>query len=571
MSSPQQRSYLAGLVDYAYTWYNSLPPATASYTTQAFKIQVPKSPNTKSIHLTANLYLTTLPKPHGTLLIRTPYGISPGNALGSARFFAARGYHVLLNACRGTAGSDGDLVPGHNERADGLAVVDWMRAQDWYTGSFAMLGGSYLGYTQWALIGNEGMPEPPPQDMVAACIFTGPHSFYNFTWTTGALDSNVILWADVAQVFGSNLLTVMRRFATLDARIKPAFDSVPLTESLEKHFGGNMPVFVKEPITQSGANDSYWAKLDSTHAPDRINIPVLLVAGWYDILLPEVMAQYRTLRSRGVPVALTVGPWTHLGAQMTNIPKLALPWLEEHLAGHKDNLRQSNVTVNVTGSDVWREMPTWPPETRPLEYHLQPSGVLNTAAPSEPSQDTEPATSFTFNPANPTPATGLPLFFARSLGTSNDATPLLSRADVLSFTTAPLTQALEILGQPSISLHHSTTTPHADLLILLAEIDSTGTAKTISHVYQRLNPAPDITDDATGPKPRELRLHDIAHRFARGNRLALLIAGGAHPRFLRNLGTGESQAAGVEMVSVEHRVWHCAERPSKLVLPVLRT
>ena len=34
----------------------------------------------------------------------------------------------------------------------------------------------------------------------------------------------------------------------------------------------------------------------------------------------------------------------------------------------------------------------------------------------------------------------------------------------------------------------------------------------------------------------------------------LLVAGGSHPRYIRNLGTGEDQVKGAEMQSVEHTV-----------------
>ena len=40
-------------------------------------------------------------------------------------------------------------------------------------------------------------------------------------------------------------------------------------------------------------------------------MPTLLVGGWHDIFLAQTLEQYRTLRSRGVPTRLLVGPWTH--------------------------------------------------------------------------------------------------------------------------------------------------------------------------------------------------------------------------------------------------------------------
>ena len=40
-------------------------------------------------------------------------------------------------------------------------------------------------------------------------------------------------------------------------------------------------------------------------------IPVLLLGGWQDLFLEQTLAQYQRLRERGVPVAVTIGPWNH--------------------------------------------------------------------------------------------------------------------------------------------------------------------------------------------------------------------------------------------------------------------
>lgn len=136
--APSTRGWLGYAADRLFTWHNSLPPMTCSYTMESMRI-----PIGNDLELAANLYQTLASPPSGTLLVRTPYGIDFAPSLGLARYFAARGYHVLLNACRGTSGSDGERDPGTYEVTDGLAVVQWMRNQPWYTGSFGTLGGEY--------------------------------------------------------------------------------------------------------------------------------------------------------------------------------------------------------------------------------------------------------------------------------------------------------------------------------------------------------------------------------------------------------------------------------------------
>ena len=90
-----------------------------------------------------------------TVLIRTPYGRGgPMRLLG--RLIAGRGLHLVIQACRGTDGSDGLFDPLAHERDDGLDTVDWLRRQPWYTGRFGMFGASYQGFVQWALAADAG-------------------------------------------------------------------------------------------------------------------------------------------------------------------------------------------------------------------------------------------------------------------------------------------------------------------------------------------------------------------------------------------------------------------------------
>ena len=79
-----------------------------------------------------------------------------------------------------------------NEAADGADTVAWLREQPWFTGSFATIGLSYLGFTQWALL-----TDPPPE-MKAAVITVGPHDLSATSWGTGSFALNDFLgWSDL--------------------------------------------------------------------------------------------------------------------------------------------------------------------------------------------------------------------------------------------------------------------------------------------------------------------------------------------------------------------------------------
>ena len=56
----------------------------------------------------------------------------------------------------------------------------------------------------------------------------------------------------------------------------------------------------------------------------------------------------------------------------------------------------------------------------------------------------------------------------------------------------------------------------------------------------------------------------FVHRF---RRILVLIAGGSHPRFARNLGTGEPLISGRQLASATHAVHLGDGGTSRLVLP----
>ena len=152
------------------------------------------------VELLADHYSPDTDHPVGTLLVRGPYGRRWPFSSQYATTYAARGYHVVLQSVRGTFGSGGEFEPPVNEVADGADTAAWLAQQDWYTGSFATIGLSYLGQTQFAILEN------PPPDMVAAVIVVGVHDFAKSSWGTGAFAVNDFL--------GWSIPSTIRKIAT---------------------------------------------------------------------------------------------------------------------------------------------------------------------------------------------------------------------------------------------------------------------------------------------------------------------------------------------------------------------
>jgi putative CocE/NonD family hydrolase len=293
-------------------------------------------------------------------------------------------------------------------------------------------------------------------------------------------------------------------------------------------------------------------------ALDRVRVPVLLQTGWQDLFLPQTLAQYGRLNRAGVDVHLTVGPWTHIGMAMaahTIVPE-GLDWLAVHLAGDtaRGQLRTNPVRIFVRGSNKWRDLPAWPPSSRNLEFHLQPGGGLDRESAPEGA-----ATTFTYDPTNPTPTVGGRVLSPRLGGYRND-TSLSQRSDVLTFETLPLDRPLEVIGNPTVELVHAFDGPNADLFVRVSQVDKRGRSRNVTDGFRCFDPS-------SSSETVALELDATAHTFPAGTRIRLLIAGGSFPRWERNLGTGDAAATRTTTRSSRRTITLAG---SRLRLPVTK-
>ncbi len=544
MASP--RGFWRGLLDAFAGWAVGLPGESCTYSITPVRI-----PLSDGVELAADLYQPVLTgdlPPAGQLLVHGPYGRKVNTAVIDASLWAARGYAVLFVSCRGTSGSGGQLDPARTEAADGQDIVAWMRKQPWYRGSFATSGASYLGYTQWALLHN------PPPDLVAASISVGPHDYSRHNWGAGAFRLDRVTWSDVVSPQpGSGVWRSMVHMLTAASRLRPVLEGLPLVESVQTYFGPRAP-WLTRSMMRPDIRDSYYEPMQHAEALERINVPVLLNTGWYDMFLGQTMEQYARLAERGCDVELTVGPWTHVPASGIKVMGDILQWMEEHVARRTKRGKKLPVRVFVTGAGEWRDLPRWPPPTSSSRLYLQ-SG--HTLSKSEPQND-DPSSSFTYDPADPTPTVGGPLLTG---GGRVDDTDFAQRADVLVFTTEPLDRDMEVLGKPSVELAYSSDNPHVDIFARLSEVDLKGRSHNVTETFKRLVLGVD-------PEAVNLEMPDCAHRFRKGTRVRLIIAGGCFPMFAKNLGTDENFTTAVTLRTATHTIFHGAGGLSSLVIPV---
>ncbi|NUW41584.1 CocE/NonD family hydrolase [Nonomuraea rhodomycinica] len=527
----KDRTFWQRLADQQWTKYARLPAPTSDYTvTRDARI-----PMRDRVDLLADLYEPKGPV-SGTILVTSPYGYNVIGAAMTGGVFACRGYRVVLVRCRGTFGSGGTFEPHMRDVDDAADIVAWMREQPWFDGRFAAHGYSSVGFAVWA-----SLMDPPPE-LVTAVIACAPYDFGAFVYTGGAFQlSTMFEWSFVTSRQEEPLLPRILGVLSSRGRVREALAALPLTDAADKLMDGKAPWY-REWVSRRDLGDPWWQRADLTDALERVHVPVLLQGGWQDGFLRQTLAGYARLAGRGVDVGLTMGPWTHAqggaaGARVL-LPE-ALAWFDEHLAGSGDRRRAMPVKVFVSGpGEGWRDLPAWPPATVDQVFHPR-SGKTLAAQPAQPGEVGE----FTYDPANPTPTYGGAFVTQLSPGVSagyTDDSALASRPDVLTFTSDPLTAQLAVIGSPVVEVGHGSDNPFADLFLRLSEVDADGRSRNVSDGYVRLDPS-----RPTGVV--RLELDPVAHCFAPGNRLRLIIAGGSHPRWERNLGTGDDPATSTRM------------------------
>ena len=470
-----------------------------------------------------------------TLLVRSPYGRGLPWSPMYGMLFAEQGFHVVLQSCRGTGGSGGEFDLWRNEADDGQATVKWLREQPWFNGKLGTVGPSYLGYTQWALA-----LDPPPE-LKAMVVQVGLHDPYALFYSQGALRLDNALADGLGMTYQhQGMAPFVKAALRLQRHLRDVTTAWPLRGAYAPALGGEVP-WLDDVMTHPDPSDTYWSGASLATVAERLTVPTSVITGWHDALVDQSFEQYERLRQAGCETALLVGPWTHTSALQQGWPEVfaeSLAWLRAHLYADPSGLRPTRVRVHFGGEAAWRDIDDWPSAPDTTTWYPTPEGHLIQEAPT----NSGPLTSFCYDPADPTPSIGGPLL-SRTAGPRDNST-LEARDDVLTFTSPPLTEPVDILGPVSARLSLSTDTGHTDIFARLCDVDTQGRSVNICDGLGRLRTGEQAPSQVTVP------MSSAAHRFAVGHRIRWQVSGGAHPRYARNPGTGESPVDATTFTSV---------------------
>jgi hypothetical protein len=560
------------------------------------------------VTLRADIYRPSGDETFPVLLQRTPY--NKENTAAFARRAAARGYMVVVQDVRGRFASEGEWYTFKHESEDGYDAVEWAAVLPHSNGKVGMFGGSYVGATQMLA----AISHPP--HLAGICpVVTASNYHENWTYQGGAFEQwfNESWTSSLAQdtfnrriteaknaMVGSKILP-LKQYPLFNLDLGPG--SADYTHKLAPYFLD----WLDHPTY-----DSYWKQWSIEENYDKIQVPALTIAAWYDLFQDGSLRNYMGMKAhaateaarKGQRLMVAIGGHSGSGrtigavdfgpaAEESNQDSVTLDWYDYLLQGKQNQFATGKpVKIFVMGENTWRDEDNWPLErAKPTRYSLYSKGGANTAsgngrlvtepdrfplseANTFPIRDERPD-SYTYDPANPVPTVGGPLCCdpLHLPAGPRDQKEVETRPDVLVYSTPPLEQDLEVTGPVTLDLYAISSAVDTDFTAKLVDVWPNGFAQNLTEGILRAS----YRESTTVAKPivpgkvyeYKIDMWSTSNVFLKGHQIRLEVSSSNFPRFDRNLNTGKSASTSAIFVKATNTILHDPAHPSALILPVV--
>jgi putative CocE/NonD family hydrolase len=434
------------------------------------------------------------------LLSRTPYDAkgsmhrSPSQSIVDQipimyKEFVNDGYIIVQQDIRGLHRSEGQFVmnrpivgplnnTGIDESTDAYDTIDWLvKNVPESNGKVGTIGSSYLGFLTLA---SEINPHPalkaavPQSPMVDGWM--GDDWFHNGAFRTSSLEFAVS--QSTAKADGNGLAT------------GPGDDYTKWLEA------GSMADFAKrykiehypfvQKLFQNPAYTEFWSgqAVDKWLAARPLTVPTLIEVGQWDqedsYGGPAVYKALKEKYEGSGLLHLAIGPWRHSGANHYGYElgdltftgdtadewrvKWVKPFFDHYLKGAPDP-HTPNALTYATGINEWQASPRWPMGT-PTPLYINANGTAGFERPAASGYD-----QYVSDPAKPVPYVPRPITGSEwTTWLVHDQRFVSSRPDVISYTTAPLTKPVHIMGAPQVDLFAATSGTDSDWVVKLIDV-----------------------------------------------------------------------------------------------------
>lgn len=558
--------------------------------------------------LRADIYRPDHEGRYPVLLCRTPYGkdkwfsAGPGPAVSSLVTPAeavANGYVFIAQDCRGTGASDsgeGNYRMYADEKYDGADAVEWSSRLEFSDGNVAIFGTSYPGASAYQAA------TQAPASLRAVGINAGPNDFYDdHLHYGGALKLYLTgIWclsraAEIAGRKGASA-EIIQELSRNAARSEEILRQVPLSAIPEFHPEVRDFVPFYFDILKHTERDDWTRAVMDRDGCRNVRVPALVASGWYYAIARSSIEHFVNLRRRGATrearehSRLIVGPWTvrhamgergggldygHAVAASSRFGRegmaaVHLRFFDRFLKG-KQIAEEPRVQLFVMGRNQWRSEEEYPlSRAKGVTWHLGSGGSLKRSLAGV---DERPDT-FEYDPNDPFPSHG-----GAWVGPPDaevgpvDQGPVLSRRDLLVYTSESLENDIEVIGEPTMVLYASTSGRDTDWVVKLCDVHPDGKTFNVTDGilrarYRKSLDSPELLHPGEIAR-YEIKLYPTAMAFLAGHRLRIMITSSDFPRYDRNPNTGEAPADASSFEVALQNVFHDSQRRSYIVLPTI--
>lgn len=546
---------------------------------------------------------------------------------------AEAGYIVVIQDVRGRFSSEGQYKGFIQEFDDGYDTVEWAQNMEGSSGLVGMYGASYFAFTQWAAAASGHPALKVVTPMVAFDDGWEGVGFRNgayewglaASWYLGVMSLPEIVRTkrdspDFPLVFG-------RLVYDVDHLSESGYFELPLKDFSPMKRANVLPEFF-EQMLENRYTDA-WRAISIHPHYDSMQVDAHLIGGWYDVFLQSTTESFVRLKKLGREARLVVGPWTHSNygnsvgdldfgmAANTNLLDLKYDsttlhqrWFDARLKGVNNGLAdEPPVRIFVMGENKWRYSSDWPlPETVYTPFYLSSAGHANSsegdgrlsmnavrpagngvgsadavrptgdavrsAVNGVGSTDAASSDTYVYDPENPVLTNGGNLLMTSQYppGPKNQAATE-AREDVLVYTSDVLTEPLEITGPLKAKLWVASSARDTDFVVRLCDVDEKGQSFNLADGVVRMSYRSSFEEPELIVPGQvyeiEVDLWATSNVFLPGHRIRVQVTSSNFPRWNRNLNTGASNEASVEVVTATQTILHDAPHPSHIILPVI--
>ena len=536
------------------------------------------------IRLLTRIYLPEGDGPFPVVVTRTPYVWGTGDYIEAGREYARRGIGYIQQDCRGKGGSEGFFSPNVNERADGIALYEWLAEQPW-CGDIGIFGSSYTALTGW-LVG-DSIPDKVKGmylshygvDRHISCFRSGLFREDIMSgWAIDNAEEDIVKpERKPGQAPGENYYDFYLYRPQVEADVNV------LGQKLQ---------YYRDWITHTDYTDSYWNTgvwADLKRIPYVIDVPLTIVAGQFDHHEEGTVLGYERLRPEiKARSRLILGSWNHsFQVTPTHVPTTnamefdinadQFEWFYSLLV--KKEEPRGEVRVYNIEADEWVNLDSWPIETasdRTMYLSSETAGDRWNVLALKTSEPKASSVSYVYDPENPVYAEGgETLFTSSGRRGSLRQSPAGYRDDILSFVSEPLEEDMTIAGNVKVYLKVRTDADDTAFAFTLSEVTPSGEAynmrtsiATLGYRDGLLKPRVEYRKGST--VVLEIEALPIMWTVKAGNSLRLDIKSSQFPEYAVHSNTAGVWAEQARTVVARQTVFVGGEDGSRVVFPVLK-